>query len=137
MFANPAAARKIVDTGGAHLITGLKNLAHDIRHNHMLPSQVDSTPFKVGVNVAITPGQVVYRTEMFELIQYAPSTPKVHARPLVMSPPQVNKYYAIDLTPEKSLAKWAVDSGVQFCHQLVQSHCRTKPLGPRGLCDGA
>ena len=114
VFANPAAARKIVDTGGAHLITGLKNLAHDIRHNHMLPSQVDSTPFKLGVNVAITPGQVVYRTDMFELIQYAPSTPQVHARPLVMSPPQVNKYYAIDLAPEKSLAKWTVDSGVQF-----------------------
>jgi polyhydroxyalkanoate synthase len=114
VFANPAAARKIVDTGGAHLVTGLKNLAHDIRHNHMLPSQVDSTPFKLGVNVAITPGQVVYRTEMFELIQYTPSTRQVHSRPLVMSPPQVNKYYAIDLTPEKSLAKWTVDSGVQF-----------------------
>lgn len=98
--------RKIVDTGGENVVMGLRNLVHDIRHNHMLPSQVDATPFKVGVNVATTPGQVVHRSEMFELIQYAPSTGRVHARPLVMSPPQVNKFYAIDLAPEKSLLKW-------------------------------
>jgi polyhydroxyalkanoate synthase len=114
LLANPAALRRIVDTGGENVVHGLKNLVHDVRHNHMLPTQVDRTPFAVGVNVAATPGQVVYRDEMFELIQYAPSTPRVHARPLVMSPPQVNRYYAIDLAPEKSLAKWAVDSGVQL-----------------------
>lgn len=114
VLTNPAAVRKIVDTGGEHLVAGFRNLVHDIRHNHMLPQQVDATPFKLGVNVATTPGQVVHRSEMFELIQYTPSTSKVHARPLVMSPPQVNKFYAIDLAPEKSLAKWAVDSGVQL-----------------------
>jgi polyhydroxyalkanoate synthase subunit PhaC len=113
-LANPAALRAIVDTGGENLVAGAKNLVRDVRHNHMLPSQVDSTPFELGVNVAATPGQVVYRTEMFELVQYAPSTPSVHARPLVMSPPQVNKFYAVDLAPEKSLVKWAVDSGVQL-----------------------
>jgi polyhydroxyalkanoate synthase len=80
----------------------------------MLPSQVDRTPFKLGVNVASTPGAVVYRAEMFELIQYAPTQKQVHARPLVMSPPQINKFYAVDLAPEKSLLKWAVDSGVQM-----------------------
>ena len=57
---------------------------------------------------------MVLRHEMFELLQFAPTTPQVHARPLVMSPPQVNKYYAIDLTPDKSLVKWATDSGVQL-----------------------
>jgi polyhydroxyalkanoate synthase len=114
LLANPAAVRKIVDTGGENLVAGLKNLVHDIRYNHMLPSQVDTTPFKVGENMATSPGQVVHRAEMFELIQYTPSTPQVHARPLVMSPPQVNKYYAVDLSPEKSLIKWIVDSGVQM-----------------------
>ncbi len=114
LFGNPAAMRKILDTGGAHLVGGLKNLVHDIRHNNMLPSQVDATPFKLGVNVATSPGQVVLRHEMFELLQYTPSTPQVYRRPLVMSPPQVNKYYAVDLTPDKSLVKWAVDSGVQM-----------------------
>ena len=80
----------------------------------MMPMQVDSTPFKIGENMATSPGQVVYRCETFELMQYAPSTPQVYQRPLVMVPPQVNKYYAVDLAPEKSLVKWAVDSGVQM-----------------------
>jgi len=111
---NPLALRKIVDTGGANFVEGARNLIHDVRHNHLLPSQVDKAPFKIGVNIAATPGQVVHRSEMFELIQYAPSGPQVHRRPLVMSPPQVNKFYAVDLTPEKSLIKWAVDSGVQM-----------------------
>jgi polyhydroxyalkanoate synthase len=114
LLANPVALRKLVDTGGESLVTGLRNMARDIRHNHLLPSQVDPTPFKLGHNLACTPGQVVHRTEMFELIQYAPSGAQVHARPLVMSPPQVNKFYAVDLAPEKSLLKWAVDSGVQM-----------------------
>jgi polyhydroxyalkanoate synthase len=64
--------------------------------------------------MATSPGQVVHRDEMFELLQFAPTTPQVHQRPLVMSPPQVNKYYSIDLSPEKSLVKWTADSGVQL-----------------------
>jgi polyhydroxyalkanoate synthase subunit PhaC len=114
ILGNPAALRKILDTGGENVVKGIGNLVHDMRHNHRLPSQVDASPFKVGVNVATTPGHVVFRNEMFELLQYTPTTPQVHRRPLVMSPPQVNKYYAVDLTPEKSLIKWAVDSGVQM-----------------------
>src|SRR6185295_7042395 len=100
--------------GGASLVKGLQHLVHDIRHNNLMPSQVDATPFKVGENVATSPGQVVLRDQMFELLQFTPSTPQVHRRPLVMSPPQVNKYYSIDLSPDKSLVKWAVDSGVQL-----------------------
>jgi len=114
LLVNPVALRKIIDTGGENVVAGLKNLVNDIRHNHMLPSQVDSRPFKLGVNVASTPSSVVYRSEMFELIQYTPTQKQVHARPLVMSPPQINKFYAVDLAPEKSLLKWAVDSGVQM-----------------------
>jgi len=113
VLSNPAAVRKILDTGGDNLVKGLKHLVHDIRHNNQMPSQVDAAPFKVGENVATTPGQVVHRDAMFELLQFAPTTPQVHERPLVMSPPQVNKYYAVDLSPDKSLIKWALDSGVQ------------------------
>ena len=114
VLSNPAAVRKVLDTGGDNLVKGLQHLVHDIRHNNRMPSQVDATPFKVGKNLATTPGQVVHRDEMFELLQFAPTTPQVHQRPLVMSPPQVNKYYAVDLSPDKSLIKWAVDSGVQM-----------------------
>jgi polyhydroxyalkanoate synthase len=114
VLGNPAAVRKMLDTGGASLVKGLQHLVHDVRHNNLMPSQVDATPFKVGENVATSPGQVVLRDEMFELLQFAPSTPQVHRRPLVMSPPQVNKFYSIDLSPEKSLVKWTVDSGVQL-----------------------
>ncbi len=114
VLGNPAAVRKIVDTGGTNLVKGLQHLVHDIQHKNLMPSQVDATPFKVGENVATTPGQVVHRDEMFELLQFTPTTPQVLKRPLVMSPPQVNKYYAVDLAPEKSLVKWTVDSGVQM-----------------------
>src|SRR5262245_4878267 len=114
LIGNPVAARKIVDTGGENLLKGARNLVHDVRFNHMLPSQVDATPFKLGENMATSPGQVVLRDEMFELLQFTCSTPQVHKRPLVMSPPQINKYYAIDLSADKSLIKWAADSGVQL-----------------------
>ncbi|MEJ6023218.1 PHA/PHB synthase family protein [Ramlibacter sp. PS4R-6] len=114
LLGNPAALRKTVESGGRNVWQGARHMVDDLLHNDGMPTQVDASPYKVGENIATTPGQVVLRHEMFELIQYAPSTPKVHARPLIMSPPQVNKYYAIDLTPEKSLAKWAVDSGIQF-----------------------
>jgi polyhydroxyalkanoate synthase subunit PhaC len=114
MLGNPVALRKLVDSRGDSLVKGLKNLVHDVLHNNMLPSQVDATPFKVGETIATSPGQVVLRHDMFELLQFTPTMPKVHQRPLVMSPPQVNKYYAIDLSPDKSLVQWTVDSGVQM-----------------------
>ena len=109
---NPAALRKLVDTGGMSLAKGIGQFGQDILHNRGLPRQVDSTPFKVGENIATAKGEVVFRNEMFELLQFAATTANVHARPLVMSPPQINKYYAIDLSPEKSLIKWIQDSGV-------------------------
>jgi len=114
LLGNPVALRKLVDTRGESLAKGLNNLVHDILHNNMLPSQVDATPFKVGETIATSAGQVVLRHDMFELLQFTPTTPQVHSRPLIMSPPQVNKYYAIDLSPDKSLVKWTVDSGVQM-----------------------
>lgn len=111
---NPAALRKLVDTGGMSLAKGIGQFGQDILHNRGLPRQVDSTPFKVGENIATAKGEVVFRNEMFELLQFAATTANVYARPLVMSPPQINKYYAIDLSPEKSLIKWIQDSGVNL-----------------------
>ncbi|WP_454876374.1 alpha/beta fold hydrolase [Pseudomonas farris] len=114
LLTNPAAVRKLLDTGGMSVVKGIGQFSRDLRHNGGMPMQVDSAPFKVGENVATAKGEVVLRTEMFELLQFAPTTKNVHARPLVMSPPQINKYYAIDLSPDKSLIKWMQDSGIQL-----------------------
>ena len=73
---------------------------------------VDTRPFSVGTNLAVTPGQVVHRTDVFELIQYTPATPTVFQRPLVMIPPQINKYYITDLAPGRSLIEHTVAAGV-------------------------
>ena len=108
---NPAALRKAFDTGGKSLARGVQNLVHDVRHNGGWPSQVDSSGFEVGVNMAATPGSVVYRSDLIELIQYSPQTARVHAVPLLFCPPWINKYYIMDLAPGKSLIEWAVQHG--------------------------
>ena len=108
---NPAAVRKAFDTGGKSIGRGLKNWVHDLRHNGGWPSQVDSSGFEVGVNMAATPGSVVYRSELIELIQYSPQTPETYAVPLLFCPPWINKFYIMDLAPGKSLIEWAVQHG--------------------------
>jgi polyhydroxyalkanoate synthase subunit PhaC len=116
LIANPAATKKLIDSGGRSLLSGLKNYIEDLVKNGGLPSQVDMDAFKVGDNLANTPGAVVFRNELIELIQYAPMTPKVRERPLVMTPPQINKFYAMDLSPDKSIVRFLLESGVQtFC----------------------
>lgn len=116
MLTNPAAVRKFVDTGGRSLWYGLKNYFDDLAKNGGMPSMVDQSAFKVGENLATTPGGVVFRNELLELIQYAPTTPNVRKRPLVITPPQINKYYALDLSPGKSMVRFLLDSGIQvFC----------------------
>ena len=116
MLTNPAAVRKFVDTGGRSLWDGLKNYLDDLTRNGGMPSMVDQSVFKVGENLATTPGAVVLRNELLELIQYAPTTPNVRKRPLVITPPQINKYYALDLSPDKSMVRFLLDSGIQvFC----------------------
>jgi polyhydroxyalkanoate synthase len=114
---NPAVLRRAFDTGGKSLLRGARNLAHDLRHNGGWPSQVDSSTFEVGVNMAATPGSVIYRSELIELIQYVPQTPRVHAVPLLFCPPWINKYYIMDLAPGKSLIEWAVQHG-QTCFAI-------------------
>jgi poly[(R)-3-hydroxyalkanoate] polymerase subunit PhaC len=116
ILTNPAAVRKFVDTGGRSLWSGLKNYLDDLAKNGGMPSMVDQSAFKVGETLAITPGGVVFRNELLELIQYTPTTPNVRKRPLVISPPQINKYYALDLSPDKSMVRFLLDSGIQvFC----------------------
>lgn len=110
---NPSAVKLAVDTGGLSLVQGLRHALDDLRNNHGMPSQVDKTPFKVGENLATTEGAVVYRTEMLELLQYTPKTGNVRAMPLLFVPPQINKYYVLDLTPEKSMSRYLVDQGFQ------------------------
>ena len=111
---NPTALKRAVDTGGASLLAGVKNLAHDLRYNKGLPSSVDKSGFAIGRNICLSPGSVVFRNEVLELIQYRPTVDQVYARPLVICPPQVNKFYALDLSPEKSLIKFAAGQGLQL-----------------------
>jgi polyhydroxyalkanoate synthase len=108
---NPAAIRAAIDTGGKSVIRGVRNLVDDVRTNGGWPRQVDASPFEVGVNTAATPGQVVFRNDLIELIQYAPTTADVHSIPLLCCPPWINKYYIMDLAPGKSLVEWAVGHG--------------------------
>jgi polyhydroxyalkanoate synthase subunit PhaC len=110
---NPAALKKLVDTKGVSAIRGLANFVEDLASGRGLPRQVDARPFAVGRNIANTPGAVVYRNALVELIQYLSTTRDVHARPLLIVPPQINKYYVFDLAPDKSLVRFALDSGVQ------------------------
>ena len=111
LLGNPAALREAFDTGGKSVVRGAKNMLDDLLHNGGWPSQVDSSGFEVGVNMAATPGAVVYRSDLIELIQYTPQSEKVHSVPLLFCPPWINKYYIMDLAPGKSLIEWAVQHG--------------------------
>jgi polyhydroxyalkanoate synthase len=108
---NPAAIRQAFDTGGKSLVRGVRNMLGDIQHNGGWPSQVDTSGFEVGVNMAATAGAVVYRSDLIELIQYESQAKRVHAVPLLFCPPWINKYYIMDLAPGKSLIEWAVRHG--------------------------
>jgi polyhydroxyalkanoate synthase len=110
---NPAALKKVLTTRGRSLLDGARHLMYDVRNNRGMPSQVDSRPYRVGETVAVTKGAVVHRTEMFELIRYAPTTSKVHSLPTVVIPPQVNRYYFLDLAPGRSFVEHAVSTGIQ------------------------
>ena len=110
---NPDALSRAVETEGQSLVDGLENLVRDVEANdgQLLVSLADKDAFKVGENLATTPGKVVFRNRLFELIQYAPATEKVRAVPLVIFPPWINKFYILDLKPQNSLIKWMVEAG--------------------------
>ena len=110
---NPAALRELRNTKGRSLVDGARHAMHDLRHNGGLPSMVDTRPFVAGETVAATPGAVVFSNPVLELIQYTPTTKKVGERPVFIIPPQINKYYVLDLAPERSLIEHLVASGQQ------------------------
>lgn len=113
LVGNPTAQKRLIDSGGLSLIKGLKNAYNDIVNNKGMVSQVDKRPFKLGENIATSKGNVVHRNAMMELIQYAPTTDEVYEIPQLTIPPQINKMYINDLSPEKSVVKWQVDNGIQ------------------------
>jgi polyhydroxyalkanoate synthase subunit PhaC len=113
MPTNPAAVRKFIDTGGQSLWAGLRNYFDDLTRNRGMPSMVDKSAFRVGENLAVTSGAVVLRNELLELIQYTPMTATVRKRPLLVTPPQINKYYALDLSPDKSMVRFLLENGIQ------------------------
>jgi polyhydroxyalkanoate synthase len=110
---NPAALKKLVDTGGASLARGVENLVTDLARNGGLPAQVDARQFAVGGNLATSAGAVVYRSPVMELIQYRAAGGQVHRRPLLIAPPQINKFYVFDLAPDKSIVQLALRGGLQ------------------------
>ncbi len=106
---NPVVLQEIVRTGGMNLVHGMQNLLSDLEKGRI--SQVQEGAFEVGKNLAMTPGKVVFRSPLIELIQYTPATKKVRAVPILVVPPWINKYYVMDMRPENSLFKYLVDAG--------------------------
>jgi len=111
---NPAAIKRAFETRGASLVLGLRNFVHDLRFNGGMPSQVKGGALRVGEDLALTPGAVVYRDAVCEVIQYAPTTSWVWRRPVILVPPQISKYYFMDLSPKRSFIEFAVSRGIPF-----------------------
>src|SRR6188472_2338945 len=109
-WSNPAVIKASVDQGGMNLVRGARHLMQDFPR---LPATVDTSKFAVGENLALSPGAVVLRTEVFELIQYAPVTDQVREVPLLFVPPTINKFYVLDLSPRRSMVEWFVGQGQQ------------------------
>lgn len=111
LWSNPAALRKAVETGGASVQAGLVNFFDDVADNGARPRQVDASQLVVGRDLAVTPGKVVFRNDLIELIQYGARTRTTFEVPLLLSPPWINRYYIMDLAPGRSFAEWAVAHG--------------------------
>jgi len=112
-WSNPTVIKETVDTGGANFVRGARRLAHDLSTPPRLPATVDTSKFEVGGNLAISPGSIVLRTDVFELIQYRPSTDQVREVPLLLVPPTINKYYVLDISPGRSMVEYFVAQGQQ------------------------
>lgn len=159
---NPEALKRAFETGGMSLLRGARNFLHDVRHNRAMPSQLDPALWTLGENIAATPGDVVFRNEVLELIQYRPQTERVHRRPLLLITPQINKFYFLDLSPGRSFIEHAVRNGIQvfvvswrnpgpeqaawnldtYCAALLEATdavreiCGTEDLNTYGFCAG-
>jgi poly[(R)-3-hydroxyalkanoate] polymerase subunit PhaC len=127
VLTNPELLQETLESNGENLVRGMKMLTEDIEigKGELKIRQSDPTGFEVGKNLALTPGKVVYENELMQLIQYAPSTETVFKRPFLMVPPWINKFYILDLTPEKSFFKWLIDQGhTVFCVSWVNPDTR-------------
>src|SRR5256712_10789482 len=113
LLGNPAAMKEMYETGGASLGKGLTHMLEDLANNGGMPSQVNMKAFQVGKDLGISPGAVVFKNELLELIHYQPTTQEVYRRPLLIVPPQVNKFYVMDLSPNKSIIRYLVANGLQ------------------------
>ena len=133
LMGNPTAQKQIINSGGLSLIKGLQNAYNDMVHNKGMVSQVDKRPFKLGENIATSKGAVVYRDEIMEVLQYAPTTDEVYEIPQLTIPPQINKMYINDLSPDKSVIKWQVDNGIQSF--VISWRNPTKEQGRWGMDD--
>ena len=109
-WTNPQVIGRTLETGGRNLVKGMENMLADLNKGQL--THTDAQAFELGRNLATTPGKVVKRTPLYELIQYAPTTDAVLATPLVIFPPWINRFYILDLTPEKSFIRWAVEQGL-------------------------
>jgi len=109
LMTNPDALKSAIESKGETLRAGLENLKEDMEKGHI--SMTDEAAFRIGENIALSPGAVVFENEIFQLIQYAPLTQQVHLRPLLMVPPCINKFYILDLRPDNSFVKYAVEQG--------------------------
>ncbi|MCF8710134.1 PHA/PHB synthase family protein [Rhizorhapis sp. SPR117] len=107
---NPLVLEKTLETNGDNLLRGLQNMLNDIDRRQL--SHVDGGAFEVGRNIAVTPGKVIKETPLYQLIQYEPTTKEVLKTPLVIFPPWINRFYILDLNPEKSFIRWAVEQGI-------------------------
>ncbi|NML11922.1 class I poly(R)-hydroxyalkanoic acid synthase [Sphingobium sp. AR-3-1] len=107
---NPTVVQKTIESGGENLVKGLKHMLADMEKGQL--SHTDGTQFELGRNIAATPGKVIHETPLYQLIHYAPSTAQVLETPLIIFPPWINRFYILDLSPEKSFVKWAVDQGI-------------------------
>ncbi|WP_028055821.1 PHA/PHB synthase family protein [Sphingobium bisphenolivorans] len=107
---NPLVVQKTIESGGQNLVKGLQHMLADMEKGQL--THTDGSAFEVGRNIASTPGKVIKETPLYQLIHYAPSTDKVLATPLIIFPPWINRFYILDLAPEKSFVKWAVDQGL-------------------------
>jgi polyhydroxyalkanoate synthase len=112
-LANPIVLKRVIDTGGLSLVHGFQNMISDLLVNNGMPSQVDKSAFEVGKNIGTTEGSVVFRNDVLELIQYKPQAEKVYELPLLFVPPQINKFYVFDLSPENSMFGYLLKNGIQ------------------------
>jgi polyhydroxyalkanoate synthase len=131
---NPAALREAISTSGLSLVKGAQNMVSDMARGGM-PAMVDRKQFKVGTDLAATPGAVVYRDELFELLQYKPTTPRVSNIPLLMFPPQINRHYILDLAPGRSVVEFAVSQGIQVFMVVWRNPSSQRGDGKWGLDD--